>query len=367
MMMTPTNEQELSECVAQAKGSLAIQGGGTRGVAVQGDVLNTTGISGIDLYEPGALTVVVKAGTAVQEIETALSAERQRLAFEPMDHRGLLGLTGTSTIGGVVAANISGPRRIQVGAARDFTMGVRFIDGQGAIVKNGGRVMKNVTGYDLVKLMSGSWGTLGVLSEVSLKVLPMPEAEATLQIHGLNMTDAVAAMAAALGSPNDVSGAAHLPDGDGGVTMIRVEGFEKSVAYRIAQLREALGKFGSEMSQAKDSAADWAAVRDVQNFHNKDGDVWRISVKPSDGPAVVAATDALEAQFDWAGGLVWLRTPAGADVRTKLAGIAGHATLVRGTGTQRFQPETNGVAALSAGLRQRFDPKGILNAGLMSA
>lgn len=366
-MMTPKNEQELSECVAQAKRPLAIQGGGTRGVAVAGDVLSTTALSGIDLYEPGAMTAVVKAGTAVHELEAALAVERQRLAFEPMDYRGLLGVSGTPTIGGIVAGNISGPRRIQVGAARDFTLGVRFVDGQGRVAKNGGRVMKNVTGYDLVKLMAGSWGTLGVLSEVSIKVLPMPEAEATLQVHGLKMDDAVAAMAAALGSPFDVSGAAHLPMDNGGLTLIRVEGFEKSVTYRIEQLREALAKFGGEMSLAEESAADWAAVRDVQNFHNKDGDVWRVSVKPSDGPSVVAASDALDAQFDWAGGLVWLRTSKGADVRGKLAGIAGHATLVRGEGQPRFQPETNGVAALSAGLRQRFDPKGILNVGLMSA
>lgn len=367
MMMTPKNEQDLSECVAGAKGPLAIQGGGTRGVFVAGDVLNTNGISGINLYEPGALTVVVKAGTAVSEIEVALAGERQRLAFEPMDYRGLLGLKGEPTIGGVVAGNISGPRRVQVGAARDFTLGVRFVDGQGTIVKNGGRVMKNVTGYDLVKLMAGSWGTLGVLSEVSLKVLPMPEADATLQIHGLNMTDAAAAMATALGSPYDVSGSAHLPNDEGGLTMIRVEGFENSVAYRIAQLRETLSKFGGEMSVSKDTVADWAAVRDVQNFHNKDGDVWRVSVKPSDGPSVVGVCEPLEAQFDWAGGLVWLRTTQGADVRGKLAGIVGHATLVRGSGQPRFHPENKGVATLSDGLRQRFDPRGILNVGLMSA
>lgn len=364
--MTPKNEKELSEYVAQAKAPLMISGGGTRGIDVAGDVLKTTGLNGIDLYEPGALTVVVKAGTPLREIEETLAAEGQRLAFEPMDYRGLLGVKGEPTIGGVVAGNISGPRRIQVGAARDFTLGVRFVDGHGTIVKNGGRVMKNVTGYDLVKLMAGSWGTLGVLSEVSLKVLPIAETEATLRIHGLGAQDAVAAMAAALGSPNDVSGAAHVPQG-GGTTMIRVEGFEDSVAYRIGQLRETLGKFGGELTTSQTSAADWAALRDVDNFHDKDGDVWRVSVKPSDGPAVVAAGEAMDAQMDWAGGLVWLRTGAGEDLRRKLAGIAGHATLVRGTGVPRFQAETKGVAALSAGLRQRFDPKGIFNVGLMTA
>ena len=246
-------------------------------------------------------------------------------------------------------------------------IGVTIVTGYGEVVHAGGQLVKNVTGYDLVKLMAGSWGTLGVLSEVSLKVLPMPEADATLQIHGLNMTDAVAAMATALGSPYDVSGSAHLPNDEGGLTMIRVEGFENSVAYRIAQLRETLSKFGGEMSVSKDTVADWAAVRDVQNFHNKDGDVWRVSVKPSDGPSVVGVCEPLEAQFDWAGGLVWLRTTQGADVRGKLAGIVGHATLVRGSGQPRFHPENKGVATLSDGLRQRFDQRGILNAGLMSA
>jgi glycolate oxidase FAD binding subunit len=366
-MMTPTSEQELSEYVSQAKRFVAIKGGGTRGISVAGDVLNTSGLTGIDLYEPGALTLVVKAGTALSEIETTLAGERQRLAFEPMDYRGLLGLKGEPTIGGVVAGNISGPRRIKVGAARDFTLGVRFVDGQGTIVKNGGRVMKNVTGYDLVKLMSGSWGTLGVLSEVSLKVLPMPEAEATLFLHGLAMKEAVGAMAAALGSPYDVSGAAHLPNDDKGVTMIRVEGFTDSVSYRTVQLREALAKFCGEITLTENTDDAWAAVRDVENFHGKDGDVWCISVKPSDGPTVAAALDPLEVQFDWAGGLVWVRTEQGSDVRAKLSGISGHATLVRGTGHPRFQPETAGVAALSAGLRQRFDPRGILNVGLMTA
>jgi glycolate oxidase FAD binding subunit len=183
-MMTPNSEAELAQIVADAKAPLAIHGGGTRGVAVDGDALSTANLSGIELYEPGALTIVVKAGTPVAEVDAALAIEGQRLAFEPMDHRGLLGATGTPTMGGLIAANISGPRRIQAGAARDFALGVRFVDGRGEIIKNGGRVMKNVTGYDLVKLMSGSHGTLGVLTEVSLKVLPMPETEATLLLHG---------------------------------------------------------------------------------------------------------------------------------------------------------------------------------------
>ena len=362
-MMTPQSEAELAHMVADARGSLAVRGGGTRGVAVGGDALSTSGLSGIELYEPGALTIVVKAGTPVAEVDAALATERQRLAFEPMDHRGLLGTKGMPTIGGLIAANVSGPRRIQAGAARDFALGVRFVDGCGEIIKNGGRVMKNVTGYDLVKLMSGSYGTLGVLSEVSLKVLPMPETEATLLVHGLENEQAVQAMATALGSPFDVTGAAHNPDAS--VTMIRVEGFDASVAYRVEQLREALARFGAEMSVSAESSSMWQGVRDVTEFHGKIGDVWRVSVKPSDGPKIVAASEANAAMFDWAGGLVWLLTDPGTDLRARLGAINGHATLIRGSGQPRFHPEDTGVATLSAGLRQRFDPRGILNAGLM--
>ena len=364
--MTPTTEAELAESVAAAKAPVCVQGGGTRAMAVSGEVMSAAGLTGISLYEPGALTIVVRAGTTVSEVEAELANERQRLAFEPMDHRKLLGTDGAPTMGGLVAANISGPRRIQAGAARDFALGVRFVDGQGRVIKNGGRVMKNVTGYDLVKLMAGSFGTLGVLSEVSLKVLPMPETEATLLLHGLEDGAAVGAMAAALGSPYDVTGAAHLPQ-DGGTTMIRVEGFETSVAYRIAQLREALAGFGAEMTQAPDSGAMWSAVRDVEPFHEAAGDVWRVSVKPSDGPGVVAASGARAAVYDWAGGLIWLLTDQGHDLRGAIRAFAGHATLVRGTGQPKFHPQAAGVAALSEGLRQRFDPRGILNAGLMGA
>ena len=184
-MLRPDTEAELARMLAAADGPLRVQGGGTRpiGGPVEGTPLTTSRISGIELYEPGALTMVAKAGTPLAEIEAALAEEGQRLAFEPIDHRGLLGTEGTPTVGGVFAANVSGPRRIQCGAARDFLLGVRFVDGAGRVVKNGGRVMKNVTGYDLVKLMAGAHGTLGVLTEVALKVLPVPEMSATLRIE----------------------------------------------------------------------------------------------------------------------------------------------------------------------------------------
>ncbi len=377
--MTPSTEAELADVIAGAQGPLRIQGGGTRdiGAPAQGSVLSTTDLSGVSLYEPGALTLVAGAGTPLAEIEATLAADGQRLAFEPMDHRGLLGTTGTSTIGGVVAGNISGPRRIQAGACRDSLLGVRFVDGAGRVLKNGGRVMKNVTGYDLVKLMAGSWGTLGVLTEVSLKVQAVPEAVGCVLINGLSDKDAVAAMSAALGSPYDVSGAAHAPAGVDGhpVTMMRIEGLEASVAYRAARLTDALVRFGGEVSVERDGdkvAAGWAWVRDVTVLQEGDGDVWRISVKPSDGPNVVEKLRALYADlrvlYDWGGGLVWVQVPAGTDVRAVV--FEGHATLIRGSVEARtslpvFHPEPAPLAALSQGLQAKFDPRGILNPGLM--
>lgn len=368
-MMTPGSEAELAEAIAGAQGPLSVQGGGTRGIEVAGERLSTAALTGVELYEPGALTLVARAGAPVAELEALLASEGQRLAFEPWDARGLLGTQGTPTIGGVFAANASGPRRIQAGAARDFLLGVRFVDGTGAQVKNGGRVMKNVTGYDLVKLMAGAHCTLGVLSEVSLKVLPAPVCAGAVLINGLTDGDAVKAMSMALGSPFEVTGAAHTPSGIDGhpVTMLRLEGFEASVKYRAGALQALLARFGEsvvEMDPAR-TKAGWAWVRDCESFHGRTGNVWRLSVKPSDAPELVQRLEPEGVLYDWGGGLVWLLMPETRDVRALMAGTPGHATLVRGKGFARFHPEPAPLAAVSAGLRKRFDPRGILNAGLM--
>lgn len=380
-MLNPKDETELAEAIAGAGGPLTVRGGGTRpiGLSVEGEVLSVAGISGVTLYEPGALTLVARAGTPVAEIEATLDAENQMLAFEPMDHRGILGTTGEPTIGGVVAANVSGPRRVQAGACRDYLLGVRFVDARGTAIKNGGRVMKNVTGYDLVKLMAGSRGTLGVLSEVSFKVLPRPETAATVLLTGLSVPDAVKAMSVALKSPFDVSGAAHVPSGLDGepVTMIRIEGFESSVAYRAMRLKDLLTGFGAaeiERRSGDDGGqgvkTGWRWVRDAEMFHVGDGDLWRISVKPTEAPAVADALPDARLLLDWGGRLIWVEVAAGKDVRLALGGIAGHATLVRASNDTKaklgvFQPEPGPMSALAEGLRRQFDPKGILNPGLM--
>ena len=369
MQLTPTSEAELAEIVRGADNPLFIRGGGTRGILGDGAVLNTTRLNGITLYEPGALTMVAGAGTPLAQIEAALETEGQMLAFEPFT----FGAEGEPTIGGVFATNASGARRVQVGAARDFLLGVRFVDGMGNVIKNGGRVMKNVTGYDLVKLMAGSHGTLGVLTEVSLKVLPAPAATGMLVCEGLEDAPAVAALSAALGSPYEVTGAAHVPGPDGGAarTMIRIEGFPNSVGYRLEELRKLLTAHGdfAPQSDPETVLSAWEAVRDVRDFAEASGNVWRLSVKPSDAPGIVASLNGVQAIYDWGGGLVWLRVPEGFDdarIRAAVDARGGHATLVRGrSNLPAFHPAAGPTAALEAGLRARFDPRGRLNPGLM--
>lgn len=368
--LLPESEAELAEMVRAAGAAgegLAIRGGGTRGIgrAIEGTPLSLGGLAGITLYEPGALTLVARAGTPVEEIEAVLAAEGQRLPFEPWDGRAMAGANGVPTVGGLAATNASGPRRIEVGAARDSMIGVRFVDGTGAVVRNGGRVMKNVTGLDLVKLLAGSHGTLGILTEVAFKVLPASMETASLVFDGHDLETAGHAMRAALATPYGVSGAAH----GGGRTWLRIEGFPASVAHRTKALGSALARFGS--ARVEPGPGDWAAIRDVTAFAGRQGALWRISVRPSDGPGVAARLAPAEVMLDWAGGLVWALAPETMDVRAAL-GVPGHATLMRASEAAKtawgvFHPEPGPVAALSAGLRARFDPQGILNPGLMAA
>lgn len=378
---TPSDENALAELIqdaAQAHRALSIEGGGSRrgvGHEVAGTSVSTSALSGITLYEPGALTLVARAGTPLAEIEATLAAEGQMLPFEAPSWAALLGndADADSTIGGVVATNASGPRRIQAGACRDSLIGVRFVDGAGRVLKNGGRVMKNVTGYDLVKLMCGTHGTLGVLTEVSFKLLPAPQTTVSVQLSGLDAATAVRAMSAALGSPYNVSGAAHSMQRGVAITSLRLEGLTQSVDYRATELVRTLETYGAaSVDRDPDSVAHtWRELRDVSAFADQDGrDVWRVSVKPSDGPAVAAALDGADALYDWGGGLVWLAVAAGTDVRAALAHLSGHATLWRASTDTRdrlgvFHPEPQLMAQIGARLRTEFDPAGVLNPGRM--
>ncbi len=375
-MLTPKDEQELSEAVLGASDPLRIIGGGTRGVGPGAPNLSTRELTGVTLYEPGALTLVAKSGTPLAEINEHLASEGQMLAFEPSDFRPLLRTEGEPTIGGIVAANESGPRRLAVGACRDFLLGVRFVDGSGNVVKNGGRVMKNVTGYDLVKLLCGSHGTLGILSEVSLKVLPRPETSASLMIYGPTVDEAVGLMARAMGSPYEVTGAAYSSQDMAGhpVVFLRLEGSETQVTGRLSKLRNLLEPFVptgenyaiSELTDVDAVQQQWVSLRDLDEEAGTYRDVWRLSVKPSDAPSICAALPEPNYQLDWAGGRIWAFTEPGTDLRNIIGQFDGHATLIKSASNlPRFHPEPAPLANLSAGLRNQFDPRGILNSGLM--
>lgn len=387
-MHEPQDEDALAQLIRDAAESaepLAIQGGNSRkglGHEVEGTPLSTRALSGITLYEPGALTLVARAGTSLLEIQEAVAAEGQMLPFEPPSWSALLGndKAEASTIGGVVATNASGSRRIQAGACRDSLIGVRFVDGAGRALKNGGRVMKNVTGYDLVKLMCGTHGTLGVLTEVSFKLLPAPLVTTTLTLAGLDDVSAVRAMGAALGSPYNVTGAMHIPQGarDEAKTRLRLEGLSASVSYRAQELARKLQEFGNAKldSDAESVHATWQSAGDasamVASENDGETDLWRLSVKPTDGPAVAARFGNARCLFDWGGGLVWLAVEPGTDVRSQLSGAAagGHATLFRAAASTKdalgvFEPENTALAMISERLRKEFDPIGVLNRGRM--
>jgi glycolate oxidase FAD binding subunit len=335
-----------------------------------------------------------KAGTPRAEIEALLAANGQELAFEPADYGPLFGhKAGLGTIGGTLAANLSGPRRIRAGAARDHFLGCVAVSGRGETFKSGGRVVKNVTGYDLCKLLAGSFGTLGILTEVTLKVLPRAPAEATLLAFGMGDEIAGAAMAAAMGSTAAVSAAAHLPDYlasrfDGlaqaeATTAIRIEGVKASVADGLAQLARVVRPFGKSATLTEtESRALWRAIRDVDPF-SADGEfgkraLWRVSTAPRRGFEIAAKISPASLLFyDWAGGLVWIAPPAAQDggaaaIRSAVASIGGHATLVRADAAVRasvevFQGETGALAALTKRVKESFDPKGVLNPGRMWA
>jgi glycolate oxidase FAD binding subunit len=359
--------------------------------------LDLSSLSGVTLYEPEELVLSAKAGTPIAEIKALVEAHSQQLAFEPMDFGPLLGgKAGAGSIGGVLAANISGPRRIKAGAARDHFLGFNAVSGRGEAFKSGGRVVKNVTGYDLCKLMAGSWGTLAVMTDVTIKTLPKPETEATLVVHALADTAAIAAMAAAMASYCDVSGAAHLPariapqvDGElgaaGAATLLRLEGVEPSVKHRIKVLADLMKPFGAtSVVEAARSAAAWRAIRDVAPLAAGGPagtyPVWRISTAPSAGAEaarLIAAKIDAEFIYDWAGGLVWAvlapTEDAGEDiVRGAVAACGGHAMLVRAPAAIRamvpvFGPEEGAQSALTARIKDGFDPNGVLNRGRMWA
>lgn len=389
---TPTTEAQacaVVKSVVAAGTPLAICGGSTRAglgrPSQAASTMTSAGLTGITLYEPAEMVIAARAGTSLREVEETLAERGQMLPFEPMDHRPLFGSDGEPTIGAVAAGNISGPRRINAGAARDSLIGVRLVNGRGEMVKSGGRVMKNVTGLDLVKLVAGSHGTLGFLTEVTFRVLPRPERLATLLWRGLDDMAAIALLSRALGSPFEPMAAAHCPAGSAGeeaLTLLRLENFSASIDYRSAELAALLGSYGTpEMVEGEASATLWLDIRDARLFAGTQEAVWRLSLAPGNGPKATAAIAAALPQarwyYDWGGGLVWLAVPSDRDagaaaIRAVVRPLGGHATLVRAPDAVRasvpvFEPLAEPLMRVTAGIKQSFDPAGIFEPGRIYA
>lgn len=397
-VLQPVDESGLAATIRERHAAgepVLVEGNGSKRAMLRpvqaARTLSARALAGIGLYAPSELILSAGAGTPVAEIAAAVAEKGQHIIAEPPDLSALLGSDAAATIGGAVAANLSGPRRVAWGAMRDHVMGVRAVNGLGETIHSGGRVLKNVTGLDLCKLLAGSHGTLAVLSEITLKVLPAPERRATLALRGLDPARAVAALSAALGSPYAVSGAAHLPAAqarrvkalawmEAAVTLARIEDFATSVAYRSGRLRAGLAEFGdAELLDDAASVSAWAAVRDALPLAGGEGAVWRISVRPSAGPGVVAALErAFEAAWfmDWGGGLVWVTGPASAAAHQAVSEAArtagGTWMLLRAPEALRaavavIPPEPPALAAIARRVKAAFDPKGILNPGRMVA
>ncbi len=393
--LAPADEAGVAASVRaafEAGEPLLVQGNGSKRAMLRpvqaARALSAGALSGITLYSPQELVLSARAGTMVADLNAAVAAQGQQITAEIPDFSALLGSTAAPTLGGAVAANLSGPRRVAWGAMRDHVLGVRAVNGTGDIIRSGGRVLKNVTGLDLCKLLTGSHGTLAVLTEVTLKVLPVPERRATLVLRGLDPVQGVAALAAALGSPYGVSAAAYLPASvshrvpglNGAAALVRLEDFASFVAYRSERLRADLSAFGQvEVLDDAATLAAWAAVRDAAPLVDEPGAIWRVSVRPSAGPRIAAVLERMfDARWflDWGGGLVWIAGPATAAAHDAVCAAAREAggtwTLLRAPEALRaavavIPPEPAPLAAIARRVKAAFDPKGILNPGRLRA
>ena len=401
-ILRPLHEEHLSDIIKEAHANkipLNIIGNGSK-KAIGRPVKATQSISmdrlrSITLFQPNEMVISALAGTPLSFIEHRLFHEGMELAFEPLDLGPALGqIAGQGSIGSVFATNMSGAKRIRNGAARDHLIGLRGINGRGEHFKSGGRVMKNVTGYDLTRGLCGSWGTLAVLTEVTMKVVPRAEESRTLFIEGLDDDLAVNALCAAMATPFEVSGTTHLQKDfvkrlhnpefsglDNSVTAIRIESFSSSVKYRAARLKKELSPFGDiyELDDGR-SRAFWEEMRSLTFLEGHENPVWRISVAPKDGAELISILShdmACRAAYDWSGGLIWLEVDkssdaSASDIRRVIARLDGHATLIRAEEQTRlsvdvFQPLEHTQNILTKAIKQNFDPHAILNPGRMYA
>lgn len=392
--ITPQSEDEVLAAVQAAVADdqpLEVAGHGSKHGLGRPDRperrLSTVGLSGVSMYEADELVLTAGAGTPLREIRNLLDQQGQELAFEPYDAQALYGGENSAgTIGGAIAVNASGPRRIKAGAARDHLLGFRGVSGRGEIFKSGGRVMKNVTGYDLSKLITGSHGTLAVLTEVTVKVLPRAETEQTLIVRGLDEAEALSVLRTSSGSPHEVSSLAYIPavaavaEVGGAAALLRIEGPEVSVAKRRDDLIQMFAPRGAgfDLLEEAPSRAVWSMLRDAEPVaRHSDAVIWRISVAPTDGPTIIAALRAAEIKplsyfYDWAGGLIWLGIAnvskgAGAEpLRRAVNAAGGHATIMRAPDDLRaavpvFHPQPDPLTALTRRVKEAFDPAGVLN------
>ncbi len=394
----PRTPEELTEAVrwaiAAGEAVEVMAGGSKRALGRPVDTpheLDVSAYSGILSYEPEELVLTAKAGTSLEAIQRALAEHAQCLAFEPPDLTPLLAAATGATLGGAIATGLSGPRRPRAGGARDHVLGIAAVSGRGEAFVGGGKVVKNVTGYDMPKLMTGSYGTLAVMTEITLKVLPAPEEVRTLLIVGPAVRAAVRLMSDALQSPADVSGACHIPaalsapgkPAADAVTALRLEGVRPSVDSRMAYLRERLQHAGlHHVLDRETSIAYWCTVRDVLPFADAaQRIVWRLSVPPAAGAAVLErlehAIPDVCAFLDWGGGLIWIQLPDAQHaraqaVRAAIGTTGGHAMLIRASAPVRaavdvFHPQPAALAALSKRVKEQFDPSCVLNPGRMYA
>jgi len=386
----PTNEDQVVEAVQWALGTktpMELVGTGSKQAVGNrmetGCGLDLSDLTGISLYEPEELVLAAGAGSLLTDIEKALDEKGQAFAFEPPDLSHLLGSNSRGTLGGMVASGFAGPRRVQAGGVRDHLLGVRAVSGRAEIFKTGGRVVKNVTGYDLPKILSGSWGTLAAMTQLTFKVLPRPETEATLALISIDNETAIKAMSAGLCAPLEVSGAAHVP---GARTLLRLEGIAPSVAARMESLKTLLGNFGEIDVLGHDVSQDvWRNIRDVRLIGSEadteaKNAIWRLSVPPAQGAKVLARIEqkiSVNSFMDWGGGLIWLEVldqdrACAAEIRGAIGVEGGHATLIRASeksraGSAVFQPQSAALTMLAGRLKGAFDPKAILNPGRMQS
>ena len=378
--LKPATPEEVQAVVAEAGAHarhIEVVGAGTKRTIGAMDpidvVLSTQRLDRIVDYSPDELVLTAQPGVRIADLEKICASRGQMLAFEPPRWTRLLGARGEPTLGGVIGANLSGPRRIRAGAARDHLLGFEGVSGRGEVFKAGGKVVKNVTGYDLMKLMAGSWGTLAIFTELTIKVLPAPRAELTLLLFGLADVRAAEAMQAALNGPFEVSGAAHLPTfaarsrplkAEMPVTALRLEGFEASVEARAQALVAALSGFGRIDELEGDHSRDfWIQVREAEAFAGDPRPLWRLSLPPAQGWKGPHALPG-DALYDWGGGLAWLLTEEPADkVRSVARGLGGHALCLRGA--EAFGPREGALGDLQGRVKAAFDPLGVLNPGRM--